>query len=232
MKYLSIDTSTKYLCIVVGEDGKVLRSYNRVQGRAHSQHLIPGIEKVLKQAGCRMRDMDFFSIDKGPGSFTGIRIGLAAVKGLSLAVGKPVVSFSCLDVLAWNLPAEKITICPIIDAKRGQVYSTFLNLDKGTLQREGDYFLGPIDDLLKKIKFPAVFTGDAIDLYKDRIKTELKHKSIFAKEKFWYPNTQAISRLSFDLYQQGEFKKAEELSPLYLYADTCTINKAKGKKQK
>ncbi|MFH2137827.1 MAG: tRNA (adenosine(37)-N6)-threonylcarbamoyltransferase complex dimerization subunit type 1 TsaB [Candidatus Omnitrophota bacterium] len=227
MRYLVIDTSTKFLCVALCQDGRVLRSYNRLQERAHSQLLIVTIDKVLRKCNYSIDDIDFIAVCQGPGSFTGIRIGLAAVKGLSLVSHKPVVGFCSLEALAYNLRNENATIYPIIDAKRGQVYSAAYTISNGVIKKTAEYCLSPIEDLMKKINSRVIFTGDAIALFRDIIKAQLNKHALFAKEEFWYPKVSALAKLGIDLYNKKSACSAEKLAPLYLYTDTCTVNKSK-----
>jgi len=225
MYILSIDTSTKFLCVVIAKDGRLLSYYNRIHERAHNQLLISVIDKLLKKSSLTVYDLDCLAVDTGPGSFTGIRIGLATVKGLSMVLKIPIVNIPSLDLLAFSLRDKGDLICPIIDAKRGYVYSALYQAASDSLKRQGDYFLGNIEKFLGKTGQKVVFTGDAVSIYRDQIKKIKSSKTIFAKEKFWYPDPLALAQLSFMLYKKKKVKTADELSPLYLYPDTCTVQK-------
>ena len=210
----------------MAQDDKVVRSYNRIQDRVHSRLLIPIIKKVLKSSGDTISSFDFLAVDQGPGAFTGLRISIAAIKGLSLAAKLPVIGFSSLDVLAYGLGNTATDfICPIIDAKRGQIYSAFYSKVKGKIIRESDYSLEPIDTVIKRIKRDVVFTGDAVFLYKEQIEAKIKKQALFAAEKLWFPQPRAAAKLCYDMYKTGKTIKSEKLSPMYLYADECTVNK-------
>jgi len=225
MYILGIDTSTKFLCVVIAKDGRVLSHYKRIHERAHGQLLISVIDKLLKKNALAVYDLDCLAVDTGPGSFTGIRIGLATVKGLSMVLKIPVIDIPSLDLLAFSLRDKYDLICPVIDAKRGYVYSALYQATAGSFKRQGKYFLGNIEKFLKKTKQKVAFTGDALSIYRDQIKRINNSKAIFAPDKFWYPCPDTLAKLSFMLYKKAKIKTADELSPLYLYPDTCTVQK-------
>lgn len=226
MYFLLVDTATKYLCVAIAKDGKVLASYKKKHEKTSSQLLLPSIEKLLHRCRLSLKDINCLGADRGPGSFTGIRIGLAAIKGLGLALGVPAIGFSSLDVLAFNLRNKKNIICPIIDAKRNQVYSAFYEIKQNkTPQRISAYFLGPLGDVFKKVKGRVVFTGDAVGIFQEQIKKTLKEKAIFAQEKFWYPNCDSLAKLGYEMFHKKMTQDVNRLSALYLYPNTCTVQK-------
>jgi tRNA threonylcarbamoyladenosine biosynthesis protein TsaB len=229
---LAVDTSTKYLCVVLVENGQVIAKYNRIKERLHGQLLIPVIEKIFKDQNRDLAELDFLAVDIGPGSFTGLRIGISAIKGLGFALNIPVIGISSLDLIASNCRENKKTglICSLIDAKRKQVYAALFKRSSNKLQRQGKYFLGSIDDLLSKIKGPVLFCGDAIDLYRQQIIDRLGDNADFAGQKLWYTDPRAFAGLCFESFKNKKYKKAEDIVPMYLYSNTCTVRK-KTKKQ-
>jgi len=226
MHSLIIDTSGPNLCVVVADNERVIGRYNRRQDRQHGRLLVPVIRAVLRSSGCRLADIDYYAVNIGPGSFTGLRIGVATVKGLCLAAAKPLIGFSSLDALALRLPGQDRLICPVIDAKRRQVYGALFSAGSG-LRRKGGYFLGPVDDLLKKITGDVVFTGDAVGLYKEQLQQVKVGKVSFAPEHCWYPDPRSLAKLVSALGKKRAFISAEKIEPLYLYKDTCTVVKKK-----
>ncbi len=227
---LAIDTSSKFLCIVLMKNNRVLRRYNQNKDRAHGQRLIPEIQNILKKEKINLHDLDCLGIDIGPGSFTGLRIGIAAIKGLSLGLNIPIISLSSLDLMANNCIDSKKTVCSIIDAKRKQVYAAVFKPSRGDLKRQGKYFLGPIDDLLVSLNSEVLFCGDGVDLYKQQIIISKNINPSFAQEKLWYTVPNVFAKLCYQKYQNKKFAQAKDIAPLYLYANTCTVRK-KQKKQ-
>lgn len=225
MYSLSISTSTKNLCVVIAKETTVLAGYNYVQERAHNQFLIPVVEMLFKKCRLSLKDIDCFGVDIGPGSFTGLRIGISAVKGLSLALNKPIVCFSSLKALAFNFQGHPGIICPVIDAKRQQVYSALYRVRAGSIERKGRYFLGNIEELLKVLEGKNVFTGDAAGLYRDKIcgLNKKGFEAVISEEKSWYPQEGALAELTHFLFKKKKVKNSEEVSAMYLYEDTCTV---------
>jgi len=230
MYCLAVSTSSKFLCIALIKNDKVIKEYSRIQQTGHGRLLVPKIAEIISKRGMQLADMDCLAVDIGPGSFTGLRIGIASVKGLSLILKKPVIALSSLDLIAAGIPGSlKMIRCPVIDAKRQNVYAAVYKQDKNGIKRKSKYLLLSPEELLKKIKEPAIISGDALKLYQRRIKEISKVKLSFQKEKFWYPRGLSFAKLSLLLYRQKKMLKPEQLVPLYLYPDTCTVRKKKKK---
>ncbi|MBU1088182.1 MAG: tRNA (adenosine(37)-N6)-threonylcarbamoyltransferase complex dimerization subunit type 1 TsaB [Candidatus Omnitrophica bacterium] len=226
---LAVDTSSKFLCIVLMENERILRKFNQDKARAHGQLLIPEIQKILKTQKIRLQDLDCLAVNIGPGSFTGLRIGIAAVKGLSLALKIPIISLSSLDLIAYNCLKLEKTICSIIDAKRKQVYAAIFKNSGTSLKKQKKYFLGPIDDLLVNLKAAIVFSGDGVGLYKEQIMAHKNINPVFAQEKSWYTDPAVFAKLCYREYQNKKFKQAKDIVPMYLYPNTCTVRKKQKK---
>lgn len=234
MVFLGIDTSTKFLCVVLARQGRVVAAYRVETERAHAQLLPDEIRRLLKKNHSRINDIKLLGVDIGPGSFTGIRIGIATIKGLGLALGVNIVCVSSLDVLAWGLRNKTVGLaCPVMDAKKGQVYAAVYENKSGIPKRITGYYLGKLEGFLRKIdkyKKDIVFTGDAIGLYRRELeRTAVKHKLFLAKADFWFPNAQALAQACLNQYREGKLERADSVSALYLYSDTCTVE---GKKKR
>ena len=225
MYCLAIDTTSKFLCVALIKDKQVLGQYNKVHDRQHGVLLLSKIEKVLSSCGLSVEDVDCLAVDVGPGSFTGLRIGIATAKGLSLALDKPIIGLCSLDLIAVQQEDSEAIICPIIDAKRQQVYSAIYQNTQGGVKRKGKYFLGKIDELLKGSKQKMIFCGDAIDLYKEQIAEKFSDSAIFAPRRLWYPKAFSFSKLCLKRYNSKKFQKTEQVAPLYLYQSTCAVRK-------
>lgn len=171
MKVLAMDTSTKSATVAVIEDGSLVGEFTLNSDKPHSQKIMPLTEDLLKEIGVKSTEIDLFAFAHGPGSFTGLRIGAAAVQGFAGATGKKAVGVSTLESMAYTL--TKITdsmVCPLIDAKRGQVYYA--------LYRKGDEIIAPsvqnIDTVLAQIgcmNKKVIFVGDAVTLYREKIES-------------------------------------------------------------
>jgi len=217
MKILAIDTSTKYLSLAVADDEKVLVSFHRDSAQRHATLIIAQIDKLLKKRRLRLKDIDCFAVSKGPGSFTGLRIGAATIKGLALATKNPIVGVPTLDVMAYNIKSGQSLIAPIVDAKRGNVYASLYSLNDGKLSRRLKYSVLPISEFLNHIKGETIFLGDGIVPYRHLIVDKLKRKAKFAEEKDWYPKATIVAKLGLELFKKGKLENTDKFTPLYLY---------------
>ena len=232
MKILYLDTSSKFLSLAVAEDAKVLRRMHRALDRKHSLQLVALIDKILKKARLSLKQLDGFCIGKGPGSFTGLRIGITTVKGLAFVLRKPVVAIPSMDILVQNarplINRSKnlsVQVCSIIDAKQNKVYACLYQAKNGKIVRKSGYLLLSFEGLLKKLKGEIIFLGDAILLYREEIRKSRKIKPIFAEEKFWYPKATCAVTLALERFHKGKFEDVNSLAPLYLYPKECQIKR-------
>jgi tRNA threonylcarbamoyladenosine biosynthesis protein TsaB len=233
MNILAIDTSSKRLCVgLMNRKGKIVK-YNINAGKRHTELLVPTIKKALARAKLSLKEIDYLAVGLGPGSFTGLRIGLATIKGFAAALEKPVVGLPTLDVLARNaLPQDDKIVCPVIDAKRNLLFTALYKADSKKLKRTSIYLLISIDELLKKIDHgtAVVFLGDGLRVYQERLKQKLRN-SIFLKEDVWYPEAQKLIELAGELIDKGKTSDAKRLKPIYLYPKECQIRNSKCKMQ-
>ncbi|MDD5495800.1 MAG: tRNA (adenosine(37)-N6)-threonylcarbamoyltransferase complex dimerization subunit type 1 TsaB [Candidatus Omnitrophica bacterium] len=218
MKLLAIDTSTDYLSIAVMDDEKVLGRFHKEIGRNHSDLLIPTIDKVMKKSRIRLKDVGLFCIGIGPGSFTGLRIGVATVKGLAYSLKKPVVAVPTLDAIANNVRSFKGFICPVLDARKNKVYACIYRSDGENIKRISGYLLLSVDELKKKLKKKDIFfLGDGLAL--------LKPAGIPVEKTLseWQPRAEVIGHIGLENFKKRRFVKPEELEPLYLYSRECDV---------
>lgn len=210
MIILAIDTSTDYLSLALLEDNRLVAKFHRKAHRKHSMLLVPTIEKLLKKAKLSVGKIDCFAISVGPGSFTGLRIGVTVVKGLAYALKKRIVAVPTLDVIAYNAKSFKGMVCPVLDARKNKVYACIYKSDGKTIKRVSKYLLLPLEELLKITgKYDKVlFLGDAIPA---------------PSAVDWYPRAEVVARLAIERYKDKRFIKAQDLEPLYLYSHECDI---------
>ncbi len=217
MKVLGIDTST--LCASVGlmDDGEVISDYLLNIPVTHSERLLGAIELVLKEARCPIGNLDGWAISLGPGSFTGLRIGVSTVKGLSFATGKPVAGVSTLDVLASQIALTPHLICPILDARKKEVYTAFYRYEEGgSLKRQSDYQAIRPEDLVKKIKEQTIFLGDGVKTYGDFLLNSLPSLAIFPPAPLHFSHGSMVAKLGFELLKKGEGLDLSTFAPLYI----------------
>jgi len=226
MKILGIDTSTKFLSIGILDNAKIYE-YNLELGRKHSSLLAVSIKRVLDALGWRGSDVDYFACGLGPGSFTGVRIGLSAIKGLGWALKKPLVGISTLDILAQNARlADKrhVSVVPALDAKRSFIYCSVYKNKEGPLERTMPYALVTLDEFFKKIKPNSIVLGDALTLYKDQILKNIRGTRILEKD-YWYPVGRSIVSLALEKIKKNKIDNVFSIKPIYLYPKECQIKK-------
>lgn len=197
--------------------------------RRHSSELVPKIKELLKKYRIPINKIDAFVIGLGPGSFTGLRIGVSTIKGFGIASGKPCIGVASIDSIACNAIGNDKDIAPIIDAKRGQVYTAIYRKRVDTIVRVSDYMVLPVDKLMEKIKRDAVFLGDGLSLYRDKIENtgsdKNKLKLEFLTEDYWYPGAGNLIRLGFSKVIKAKKQDLDKLMPLYLYPEDCQVRK-------
>jgi len=225
MNILGVDTSTKKLSVCVLKDDLILANFNSTALQRHSSMLVPVIEKVLKKSKLPLKDIDGFAISIGPGSFTGLRIGVSSIKALSMATGKPIVAVPSLDVLARNATSTRDLICPIVDAKKSNVYACFYRPSKGKLIRLAEYMLSSVHDVAARTQEKTVFLGDGLAVYGDYLKNRLSSFAVFEEERLWYPKAVIVAKLGLEKLKGKEFDDTDRLTPLYLYPKECDIIK-------
>jgi len=232
MRIIGIDTSTKICGIGIVEDEEIIAEYNfRVSG-THSNQLMPLVDEILKRLDLKIDQMDAFAVASGPGMFTGLRIGVATVKGLGYALKKPIVGIPTLDLLANNLKFVDRLICPIMDARQNEVYTAIYRGGK-ELQRMSDYLCLPIEKIIEMLDGLTIFLGDATDKYRDVIKSSAKD-AIIAEHVFNLPRGANVAmlgarRLQSESEEEQVFKdNVFTLTPLYIRKSQAEVKYQKG----
>ncbi len=224
MTILAIDTSTDYLSLAIMRDGKVIARFHRKCAMRHSSTLIPMIDKLLKKARAKLRSIDCFCLSIGPGSFTGLRVGVAAVKGFALALNKPVVAVPTYDAIANNIFTQKRMagngkeIAVIGDAKKEKIYAAIYRQDNGRFKNAGGYLLLKPSNFVKMIKRPTIFAGDGINVCGGLLKDKIR-----LPERLWYPRAGIIAKLGLEKLRRGKTVNPDNLAPLYIYSRECSI---------
>ena len=221
MKILGIDTSSKFLCLGVYDQGRVYE-YNLEVGRKLSSLLVKTIKRVLEILGWEAGDIDYFACGLGPGSFTGMRIGLATIKALAWSLNKSVVGISTLDILARNAKVNQGCVTTVVDAKRSLIYCCNYEVKNKRIKRKSPYMLLNEKELLAKIKKNSVILGDALVLYKDNILKETTGAAILDKD-YWYPKAHNLIALALEKIREKKLNNTFEIKPIYLYPKECQI---------
>lgn len=219
MKILGIDSSGLVASAAIADEKNIIAEFTVNNKQTHSQTLLPMIEKVVDISGIELEQIDAIAIAAGPGSFTGLRIGSATAKGIGLALKKPVVSVPTLEGLAYRVSVFDGIICPIMDARRNQVYTGIYKMDKGNLvclseQKAVD--IHEIMEELEKYDEKVIFLGDGVEVQRETIEKEFKKEYCFAPIHLSKQSAAAVAVLGDIYFNQGKAEDAAEHKPIYL----------------
>ena len=217
MNILSIDSSsTIATCAIVSEKG-ILGEYTLSNKREHSVILMELITEVLKNCNLDINDIDGFAVSKGPGSFTGLRIGMATIKGLSFGSNKPYVSISTLDALAYTMSHFDGIVCPVMDALRDSVYTCVYKCKNGEMEKLIDHSAMDLDELsnfLNNTSEKIMFVGEGLSKHQDYFSQNVKN-SFFAPNHLSLIRASSLGEIGLKLIEKGEVDD-ENSSPLYI----------------
>ena len=215
MKILSVDSSSVTASVAITENGNVLAENFINNGLTHSQTLMPMVEKTIKESGVSVKDIDLFAITHGPGSFTGVRIGIALVKGMADALGKKCLAVSTLESLAEPLKNEDIIACAVMDARCNQVYTAIFENCK-RLCEDKAVLIDELGEELKQYDKRIVFIGDGSVLCYEKLCGIIQNCDI-ADEEIRYVHGSSIGFVVEDKIKKGvEPINSENLVPFYL----------------
>ncbi len=219
MKVLGIDSSGMVASIAVVEDMQMLGEYTINYKKTHSQTLLPMLDEVAKMIELDLADIDVIAVAAGPGSFTGLRIGSATAKGLGLALKKPLVSVPTLEGIAFNFCGSDKVICPMMDARRSQVYTGIYEFDGNTLRKVEDQMAVPVEEILEKLNTigkEVVLAGDGVPVYMEQIEKYLKVPYLVAPAHLNRQRAGAVAVLGMQYAKEGKTETAMEHQPDYL----------------
>jgi tRNA threonylcarbamoyladenosine biosynthesis protein TsaB len=219
MKILAVDTSTNVASAAILEDDVIIGEYNCNKGKTHSQRLMPMVQHLLETTGLTAGDMDAFAASIGPGSFTGLRIGVTTVKAMAFAAEKPVISVHTLDALAYNIPMLDSLVCPMIDARNNQVFTAIYRFIEDKLERLTDYMgvhIGELAQQLKGMEGKVVFLGDAAGMHQDYLSQELGERACMAPANIALAKASSVAVLASKAYSRGELESCYDMVPFYL----------------
>jgi tRNA threonylcarbamoyladenosine biosynthesis protein TsaB len=216
MLILAVDTTSDHGSIALLENSNVLAEVNCVSALTHSERLLPSVDLILLQRGLTIKDVDAFAVAAGPGSFTGIRIGLSTIKSFSLASEKPIAPVSTLKALALKLklPHNRL-LCPLLDARKGEIYAALFEVRKGQLAEVVPQGVYSPDRFFTRLPLHRIvsFIGNGVFIWKDKIFEYFKDKARFSSRSLFIAHE--VGLLGYDLLRKGKGLDLREVKPLY-----------------
>ncbi|UCE04567.1 MAG: tRNA (adenosine(37)-N6)-threonylcarbamoyltransferase complex dimerization subunit type 1 TsaB [bacterium] len=216
MKILGIDTSTDICGVALTEDKKLITEFRSNIKQAHAEKIIHAIDRVLNDVNLKPHEIDGIAISIGPGSFTGLRIGLAAVKGLALATNLPVVSVASLDALVLQAYFWRHQICPLVKARADEAYLALYHFRNGQMIRNIAYQLVTLNSLHKVIKQKTLIINVGMKDLVDFISGDLANLVEIAPPEYSMTSGYYVAMLGFEKFNQGEIEDINTLEPFYL----------------
>jgi tRNA threonylcarbamoyladenosine biosynthesis protein TsaB len=217
MLILAIDTSAKSASIAILRDSDILSEIFVNLDVNHSVILLPALDHLLRLSRIEAGEIDLFACTTGPGSFTGLRVGASTVKGLALATGKPIAGVSTLEALAFNIKGPEISICPMLDAKKDQVYTALYRSGRDdTLEKIKSERVTDVRGFLRCIDEEVIFVGDGAVKYAGLISEMLPGKSYFASGYHQHVRAAVVGLLGKRKYSEGDALDSVAFAPSYL----------------
>lgn len=246
MRVLAIDSSGLTATVAVVEETQTVAEYTINYKKTHSQTLLPMIDEVVKMTELDLGTINAIAVAGGPGSFTGLRIGSATAKGLGLALNKPLIHVPTVDGLAYNVFGCEDIICPIMDARRNQVYTGIYTFSKKAGEKEGRNLVEPVFQVIKmqmavsieelaerlnRYRHPVVFLGDGVPVYENVLAEKLTVPYSFAPAYMNRQRAAVVGTLAIQYYKSGKFETAEEHRPDYLRVSQAERERAQREKE-
>lgn len=235
MKILALDSSGIVASVAVVEDDNLLGEYTVNYKKTHSQTLLPMLDEVASMIELDLESVDAIAVAAGPGSFTGLRIGSATAKGLGLALKKPLIAIPTVEGLAYNLYDTKGLICPLMDARRSQVYTGIYRFEDHKLQTVVGSCAVGIEEILEKVNQfgkEVIFLGDGVPVFAQMIEEIVKVPYSFAPAHLNKQRASAVAALGLEYYREGRVETAVEHKPEYLRVSQAERERAQREAEK
>ena len=223
MNLLAVDTASQSCSVALLQKGQLRCEMTVNAGDTHSRRVLTLIDSVLRIAGITAKSIDGYAVTIGPGSFTGLRIGLSVVKGMALAVGKPIVGVSSLDALAYPCRSPHLPVCVLMDARRKEVYSAFFEPVDGGMAMVGDAAVLSPEDAISGITGPCAFVGSGALLYRDLIFAEKGGAAFFPSSGEHLIKASSVAFLA--LKQWASASAEPDIQPIYLRPSDAEVNR-------
>ncbi len=216
MKILGIETATRTGSVAIISEHGVIAEYTLNIEATHSERLMETVDRVLRGAGMALADLDGLSVSVGPGSFTGLRIGIATVKGIAAATGKPIAAVPTMKALAWNIPHAGYPVCPLLDARKKEVYAALYRYENGSLSAAMEAQTLSLDALAERISERAIFTAEGSHLFRNDIQRLFGGLALFAPLSATVPSAASVAEIGMLMLSSGEQVSPDDLGPIYL----------------
>lgn len=236
MLILAVDSATPVAGVALLNGDKLIREEFVNYKKTHSETLMAMIEKVLNECDCRMQDVSALAVTTGPGSFTGLRIGLATIKGLSLASGKPVIGISTLDTIAHNIIFSEALVCPLLNARKQEVYTAIYDVSGHIPARLTEEVACSPQEFAEMARAAAsrygkdqfILLGDGYYPYQDFFREVMGDNWRVAPHHLMLPRAAALGSLAMEKYNRAEFEDAFKLRPRYIRLSEAEYRLSKG----
>jgi tRNA threonylcarbamoyladenosine biosynthesis protein TsaB len=227
MLILAIDTSTRTASVSLLKNDEILSEVFINLGINHSIVLLPALYDLCKLSRIELSSIELFVCTIGPGSFTGLRVGASTIKGLALATGKPVVGVSTLEALAFNVIDSQMLICPMLDAKKNQVYTALYRAGHdNVLEKRENERVTDIEEFLQSINEETIFVGDGSIKNAGLISDILPGRSYFASACNQYVRAAAVGLLGKRKYSEGDMLDLITFTPIYLRSSEAEMKRS------
>ena len=244
MRVLAIDSSGLTATVAIVEDDQTIAEYTTNYKKTHSQTLLPMIDEMVRMVDADLKEIDAIAVAGGPGSFTGLRIGSATAKGLGLALDKPLIHVPTVDAMAYSMYGCEDIICPIMNARRKQVYTGLYSFshkkngdgglyDEPVFQVLRMQMAVPVEELIRHLNVyrrRVVFLGDGVPVYKEMLAEGLKVPYSFAPSFMNRQRAAAVGALGIRYYEAGRYEAAAEFKPEYLRKSQAERERAEREK--
>ena len=239
MKVLALDSSGMTASVAIIEDDLIRAEYTVDYKKTHSQTVLPMLDEIVNMTESNLKDVDAVAVAAGPGSFTGLRIGAATAKGLGLALNVPLIHVPTTAGMAYNLYGYRDWICPIMDARRNQVYTgiyTFVPQGGQEVFRTVyEQKAMSVEDLiiyLNQSGHPVIFLGDGVPVQKERLEESLEIPHFYAPAHLNRQRAAAVATLGMLYYKEGRLERAADFKPDYLRVSQAERERAERERDK
>lgn len=234
MTIIALDSSGLVASVALLVNGEIRAEYSVNYKKTHSQTLLPMLDEIIRMTEMELNDIDAIAVAAGPGSFTGLRIGSATAKGLGLALNKPLIAVPTLEGLAYNCYGTEEVICPMMDARRSQVYTgsyQFKNNEFNVLQEQAVISVEECINRLNQLQMPVVFLGDGVEPYTEQIHELVKVPYRFAPAHMNRQRASSVAIRGLCLAEAGQVVSADAFAPEYLRMSQAERERAEKLKQ-